>query len=207
MSNYSPIVSYGPKDSLSHGDPNKLIKGVQIDNELNAIAAAIVTKYDASNLPPAIGTVAAQYLTASIGGVSGWGPALGALRDLTPDTATFTANYTGFTGTVQAAATYFRVGRLVVLYLTQITGTSNAVTFTLNNLPAIITPGIVFDVPVSSVSLLDNGASLAAASLTANASFSGSNTITFFKSNASNTWTASGTKGVGRGIQLAYAVS
>lgn len=46
MSNYSPIVSYGPKDALPHLDPNKAIKGVQIDAELNAIATAIATKVD-----------------------------------------------------------------------------------------------------------------------------------------------------------------
>lgn len=50
MSNYSQIVLYGPKDSLSHGDPNKLIKGVQLDAELAAIAVAIATKYDPSTL-------------------------------------------------------------------------------------------------------------------------------------------------------------
>lgn len=48
MSNYSPIVTYGPKDSLAHGDPNKAIKGSQMDAELNAIATAISTKLDNS---------------------------------------------------------------------------------------------------------------------------------------------------------------
>lgn len=46
MSNYTQIVSYGPKDSLSHGDPNKALKGVQIDAELSAISTAIATKID-----------------------------------------------------------------------------------------------------------------------------------------------------------------
>lgn len=46
MSNYTPIVAYGPKDSLTHGDPNKALKGVQVDAELAAIASAISTKVD-----------------------------------------------------------------------------------------------------------------------------------------------------------------
>lgn len=50
MSNYSPIVSYGPKDSLAHGDPNKAIKGVQLDGEFNAIATAVSSKQDATLL-------------------------------------------------------------------------------------------------------------------------------------------------------------
>lgn len=46
MSNYTPIVAYGPKDSLTHGDPNKALKGVQIDAELAAIASSLSTKVD-----------------------------------------------------------------------------------------------------------------------------------------------------------------
>lgn len=54
MSNYTPIVSYGPKDSLSHGDPNKLIKGVQLDGEFNAISTAIATKIDSAFSNPSV---------------------------------------------------------------------------------------------------------------------------------------------------------
>lgn len=54
MSNYTPIVSYAPKDSLSHGDPNKLIKGAQIDAELAAISTAVATKIDSSFSSPTV---------------------------------------------------------------------------------------------------------------------------------------------------------
>ena len=57
MSNYTPIVAYGPKDSLSHGDPNKAIKGVQIDAELAALAVAIATKIDSSFNSPTVLTI------------------------------------------------------------------------------------------------------------------------------------------------------
>lgn len=61
MSNYSPIVTYGPKDSLAHGDPNKAIKGSQMDAELNAIATAISTKLDSSLTNVTITGAANQY--------------------------------------------------------------------------------------------------------------------------------------------------
>lgn len=46
MSNYTPIITYGTKDSLSHGDPNKVIRGSQLDAELSAIATAISSKLE-----------------------------------------------------------------------------------------------------------------------------------------------------------------
>lgn len=46
MSNYAPIITFATKDALTHLDPNKAIKGAQLDNELNAIATAISTKQD-----------------------------------------------------------------------------------------------------------------------------------------------------------------
>ena len=49
MSNYSQIVSFGPKDSLTTGDSAKKIKGTEIDAELAAISTAITSKEDAAN--------------------------------------------------------------------------------------------------------------------------------------------------------------
>jgi hypothetical protein len=49
MSNYSQIVSFGPKDSLNTGDAAKKIKGTEIDAELAAISTAITSKEDAAN--------------------------------------------------------------------------------------------------------------------------------------------------------------
>ena len=44
MANYTPINNFTAKDSLPSGDPNKKARGTDIQAELNAIAAAIVTK-------------------------------------------------------------------------------------------------------------------------------------------------------------------
>lgn len=70
MSNYTPIVLYGPKDSLSHGDPNKLIKGVQLDAEFSSIASAISSKLDTSSFTTSSGTfvVTATGFTGSVTG-------------------------------------------------------------------------------------------------------------------------------------------
>ena len=50
MSNYTQTTQFGPKDSLTTGDPNKLIKGTEFDVEFAALASAIQTKYDSSNI-------------------------------------------------------------------------------------------------------------------------------------------------------------
>ena len=46
MSNYSKIVNYAAKDTLVEGDPNKIIRGTEIDAEFTAIQTAVATKAD-----------------------------------------------------------------------------------------------------------------------------------------------------------------
>lgn len=46
MSNYTQSTFFGPKDSLTPGDPLKKIKGTEIDAELSALSTAIATKAD-----------------------------------------------------------------------------------------------------------------------------------------------------------------
>lgn len=64
MSNYSKITDFAAKDSLSTGNPSKIVKGVEIDDELTAISGAISSKADTSS-PTFTGTPAAP--TASSG--------------------------------------------------------------------------------------------------------------------------------------------
>ena len=64
MSDYTKATNFAQKDGLSSGDPNKIIKGSEIDAEYNAIAAAITSKSDL-NGPTFTGTPAAP--TASFG--------------------------------------------------------------------------------------------------------------------------------------------
>lgn len=51
MSNYSQNVFFAPKDSLTSGDPNKVIKGSEIDAELQEISDAIATKVEDGGVP------------------------------------------------------------------------------------------------------------------------------------------------------------
>lgn len=48
MSDYTQNVSFGPKDSLTAGDPAKKIKGTELDAELSEISTAIASKQDSS---------------------------------------------------------------------------------------------------------------------------------------------------------------
>jgi len=64
MSNYTKSTNFASKDSLSSGNPLKIVKGTEIDTELNNIATAVATKADL-NGPTFIGTPTAP--TASSG--------------------------------------------------------------------------------------------------------------------------------------------
>jgi hypothetical protein len=64
MSNYVKATNFAVKDTLSTGNPAKIIKGTEIDTEYNAIASAISSKADL-NSPTFTGTPAA--VTASAG--------------------------------------------------------------------------------------------------------------------------------------------
>lgn len=48
MSNYTKSTNFATKDSLSSGDPLKIVKGTEINTEFDNIATAISTKYDSS---------------------------------------------------------------------------------------------------------------------------------------------------------------
>lgn len=74
MSDFTPSQSYGPKDSLITGDPEKLILGTDFDIELLAIAVAIATKYDSTDLASQVQAEAGSSLTTLItpGRLSNW---------------------------------------------------------------------------------------------------------------------------------------
>lgn len=55
MSNYTKSTNFATKDALTSGDPNKVVKGTEIDNEFNAIAGAIASKADTAS-PALTGT-------------------------------------------------------------------------------------------------------------------------------------------------------
>ena len=50
MSNYTKTTNFAAKDALSSGDPNKIVKGTEIDAEFNNIATAVATKADTTTV-------------------------------------------------------------------------------------------------------------------------------------------------------------
>jgi hypothetical protein len=64
MSNYTKSTNFASKDSLSAGDPLKIVKGTEINTEFDNIATAVATKADLAS-PTFTGTPAAP--TASVG--------------------------------------------------------------------------------------------------------------------------------------------
>ena len=64
MSNYTKGTDFAAKDALSTGNPSKIVKGTEIDDELTAISGAIASKADISS-PTFTGAPAAP--TASSG--------------------------------------------------------------------------------------------------------------------------------------------
>lgn len=49
MSNYTKTTSFTPKDSLSPGNPSKVVKGSEFDTEFDNIATAIASKADSTS--------------------------------------------------------------------------------------------------------------------------------------------------------------
>ena len=64
MSNYTKSTDFAVKDSLSTGNPSKLVKGTEIDTEFSAIQSAVNSKADKAN-PTFTGTITAVNLTVS----------------------------------------------------------------------------------------------------------------------------------------------
>jgi hypothetical protein len=64
VSNYTKSTDFAVKDSLSTGNPSKLVKGTEIDTEFNAIQSAVNSKADKAN-PTFTGTITAVNLTVS----------------------------------------------------------------------------------------------------------------------------------------------
>jgi len=64
MSNYTKSTDFAVKDSLSTGNPAKLVKGTEINTEFDAIQSAVNSKADKAS-PAFTGTVTAVNLTVS----------------------------------------------------------------------------------------------------------------------------------------------
>lgn len=64
MSNYTKTTNFAIKDGLTTGNPNKIIKGTEINTEYDNIASAVNSKADANNAS-LTGSASAVNLTVS----------------------------------------------------------------------------------------------------------------------------------------------
>lgn len=74
MSNYTKTTNFAVKDGLASGNPNKIVKGGEIDTEYNNIQTAVATKSNTAS-PTFTGTVTIPTLTvtgtATVGTIDG----------------------------------------------------------------------------------------------------------------------------------------
>lgn len=64
MSNYTKATDFAVKDALASGNPNKLVKGTEIDTEFSAISSAVNSKADKAG-PTFTGTLTAADIAMS----------------------------------------------------------------------------------------------------------------------------------------------
>jgi hypothetical protein len=64
MSDYTKTTNFATKDSLTTGDPAKIVKGTEINTEFNNIATAVNSKSNSAN-PTFTGTMTAATVNVS----------------------------------------------------------------------------------------------------------------------------------------------
>jgi hypothetical protein len=146
--------------------------------------------YTPASFPISFGAAAQEQFRISPGALSGRGPIAGTGVDMTPDFGTFNMVMTGMTLTSNVK--FARLGNLVIMGINGGTGTSTAATWTGTGIPASLVPSNPVNFLVADV--VDNNLPTQCLGSIGG----GSSVITFSKSftAASNSWTASGAKGV-----------
>lgn len=131
----------------------------------------------------------------------------GAFELITPAVTTygsFTATWSGFS--VPPASTfipYRKTGPIVTLTFPTTTGTSNATSFVMTGLPAILKPSSFAGVMVPCLGMIDNSVTIASASVALINGATGQ--INFFKDPTQPVWTAAGSKGFANNPQVTYS--
>jgi hypothetical protein len=114
---------------------------------------------------------------------------------------TATIAWAGFvTPPASTSITYRRTGNLAAITFLAQTGVSNAVTFQLSGLPALITSSVISQL-VPCLGLTDNGAVVTSASV---AQVNAAGTINFFKDPSLGNWTNAGNKGFNANTTVVY---
>jgi hypothetical protein len=182
------IIIYWIPANTNTGASTINVNGLGVVNIVNPDGSALVTGEITANQP-------AQILFKS-----------GAFELITATTTiygSFTPSWGGFS--VVPATTpiaYRRNGTLVSLIFNPVNGTSNANSFTMSNLPSIITPRFVAAMSYPVIGLLDNSARIPSGLAAVNSA----GTITFYKDGTQALWTAAGAKGFADFVGLNYTV-
>lgn len=167
------------------------------DSDLNILLTQIGATTKSATISPGVNIPIQLGGFSSHGsaGIKGFGPTAAAYVDMTPDKGTFTGTPTGVSSGGPFLCTWYRIGPLVTLVITNPNTicTSNASTFTMTGLPSAIQPASILaqQVPIAS-SWLNGGASAsnAGAQIVAN-----NGTVTFFVAGNQSGWISSSTKG------------
>jgi hypothetical protein len=123
---------------------------------------------------------------------------VGTMPDVVGDSGSFTTTASGLTTSPTGTVTYNKIGNTVTLNIPTITGTSNATTFDLNNLPTILRPTNSKNVLAV---ITDNGTTTVSYATVQSNGF-----IVFYASFISGSFVTSGTKGV-FSCNLTYALN
>jgi hypothetical protein len=116
---------------------------------------------------------------------------------------TFTATWSGFSAApALTTVTYRKNGSQVTLIFPITTGTSNAITFIMSGLPALLKPVSLSATAVPIVGLIDNGVSLAGGLAQV---FSATGQVQFWKDGTQPNWTAAGAKGFSVQASITYS--
>lgn len=135
--------------------------------------------------------------------IKGFGTTAGALVDMTPDHGTYTATGTGFSGTAPSStAVWTKMGAHVTVTITAIQGTSNATSFTITGMPAIIQPARTQYLACPS-DFFDTSSSLLVNTVAASISTAG--VITLYLGGNSSGWVNTGTKGLFTGFGWTFS--
>lgn len=140
------------------------------------------------------------------GTMQGFSTTTSGLVDMSPDTGSFTITFTGMSSATTGTAVFYKIGKMVQLWIPALLGTSNAVTFTATGLPAAIQPATTPTwIVVANQAFENNGVQITTQQITARLDAGG--VITFAIAGTVNTWTGANSKGTVTPVTTFYLMN